>query len=91
MYKLINLVSIIIRIYILPSPYTNLFNSKLNAEVFNILIGGSILHFLSFILGECVYYKWIDNPAKGSLGYLIGYCYLTTIKTMFGYYISSVK
>ena len=91
MYKAIQIISILIRQFILPNPYTNLIGDSIYAEIFNIVVGGIILYVLAFVLNGCAYYKGIDDPAKGSLGYLISYCYLTAIITMFGYYILSVK
>lgn len=90
MYKLISLISAFIRQFLLPNPYINFFDNEAMADLFNIIIGGAILHSLSFLLTKCGYEKGIDDPASGSLGYLISYCYLTTLITGLGYFISNI-
>lgn len=90
MYKFIHLISAFIRQFLLPNPYINIIENETYAELFNIFVGGTILHCLSFILTGCGYTKGIDSPATGSVGYLFSYCYLTVVITALGYFISNV-
>ena len=85
MYKFIHLISAFIRQFLLPNPYINIIENEAYAELFNIFMGGTILHCLSFILTGCGYKKGIDNSATGSAGYLFSYCYLTIVITVLGY------
>lgn len=89
MYKIIHLISALIRQFLLPNPYTNIIGNKTYADLFNIFIGGTILHFCAFVLTGCGYIKGVDEPASGSLGYLISYCYITAVITALGYFISN--
>lgn len=84
MYQIVALISAIIRNYYLPNPYTTWILDPTYANVFNMLVGGIILHITSWLLCKCAYYKGIDDPAKGSFGYLISYILLTFIITMLG-------
>ena len=84
MYKIVALISVIIRNYYLPNPYITWMPDPTYADVFNMLVGGIILHITSWLLCKCAYYKGIDDPAKGSFGYLISYILLTFIITMLG-------
>ena len=90
-YKIIIFISAIIRQFLLPNPYENIISGYFNAELFNILIGEFILYKLSFWLAGCGYYKGIDEPATGSILYLICYCILTAIITLLGKFISNIK
>ena len=91
MYKIINILSALIRQFLLPNPYIHFFSEVLYADLFNILIGGTILHTLSFILTGVGYTKGVDSPASGSLGYLISYIYLTILITVLGFFINNIK
>ena len=84
MYQIVALISAIIRNYYLPNPYITWLPNQALADLFNIVIGGLILHKTSFWLSGCSYYKGIDDPAKGSFGYLVSYILLTFIITMLG-------
>ena len=90
MYKFIHLISALIRQFVLPNPYINIIGSEVYADFFNIFIGGTILHFCAYILTGCGYTKGVNNPASGSLGYLISYCYVTALITALGYFISNI-
>ena len=90
MYRIFHLISAIIRQFILPNPYVNIFENPTNADLFNIIIGGTILHIFSFILTGCGYIRGIDETLVGSLGYLLSYVYLTFIITILGYFISNI-
>ena len=83
MYKVIFIISVIIRTFYLPNPFEPL-NGKytfmlLNAEIpitsdiLN-LIAEPLLHFIAFSIAGLYYSKGRDNPAKGSFLYLFFYC-----------------
>lgn len=78
MYGMVSLISLIIRQFFLPNPYINCFSNKNVADLFNLIIGGAILHFLSFIITS-IYYSKGDAPTIGSItliGNLIDNIYL---------------
>ncbi len=83
MYQLVAYISAIIR-FNLPNPYLSWIANQTYADIFNIIIGGLILHKLSYWLSGCSYYKGIDDPSKGSFGYLISYIFLTFTITIIG-------
>lgn len=90
MYKFIHLVSAIIRQFVLPNPYTNVIGNEVYADLFNIFIGGTILHLCAYILTGCGYTRGINDPASGSFGNLISYCYITALITTLGYFIPNI-
>ena len=47
MYSIISLISAWIRQFYLPNPFATILNPSY-ADIFNILVGGAILHFLSY-------------------------------------------
>ena len=89
MYNLIAFLSAIIREFYLPNPYINFFNSEGLAELFNIFVGGIILHFISFILTS-LYYTRGENAARGSLIYLAWYIYSIFIFDIIGTNINNI-
>ena len=91
MYKLVSIISALARQFLLPNPYISWFENEIYADLFNIVIGGFILHKLSFWLTGIGYKKGIDDPAGGSFGYLISYVILTTIITLVGKFIVNIK
>lgn len=90
LYRFIHLLSALIRQFVLPNPYINIIGSEVYADLFNIFVGGTILHFCAYILTGCGYTKGVNDPASGSFGYLISYCYVTTLITALGYFISNI-
>ena len=90
MYKIINIISAFLRQFVLPNPYINIIGNEIYAELFNIFIGGTILHFLSFFLTGCGYTRGVNDAVTGIVGYFISYCYLTGLITLLGYFISNV-
>lgn len=83
MYQFVAIISAIIRYY-LPNPYLSWITNQVYADLFNIIVGGLVLHKLSFWLSGCSYYKGINDPSKGSFGYLTSYILLTFIITIIG-------
>ena len=78
MYKIIHIISALIRQFLLPNPFSNFFSSQLYADLFNILLGGAILHVLAYIMTGIVYEKG-SAPGLGSFLYLFNYCIITGI------------
>ena len=91
MYNLVSTISALVRQFLLPNPYISWFENEIYANLFNIVIGGFILHKLSFWLTGKGYKKGIDEPEGGSFGYLISYIILTIIITLVGKFIVNIK
>ena len=90
MYKVVSLISVIIRQFLLPNPYLGILKNEFLALLFNIFVGGLILHVFSSVMTGVVYSRGFDDPAAGSAGYLLSYCYLTFVITMLGNFINNV-
>ncbi len=90
MYKFINIISALIRQFLLPNPYINLFSQEVYADLFNIIIGGIILHKLSFWLTGMAYTRGVNEPTEGSIGYLFSYVILTLLITFLGKIINNI-
>lgn len=75
MYRLMSIISYFIRQFMLPNPFTNLFNPGL--AFFANLIFGGILILLSYVLTG----TWYDGeePFIGSFGFLVNYALLTSL------------
>ena len=91
MFKIMHVISAFVRQFLLPNPYAIWFEMEIYADLFNIVIGGFILHTLAYSLTGVAYTKGVDNPTAGSAGYLISYCYLTLIITLVGKLIVNIK
>ena len=78
MYHIIHVISAFIRQFYLPNPFSNLFLNQVYADLFNILIGGFILHILAYFMTGMVYEK-NSAPSIGSFLYLFNYCLITGI------------
>lgn len=89
MYSIVSFVSLIVRQFLLPNPYLNYFPDKNIAELFNIIAGGAILHFLSFWITG-IYYSKGDAPTLGSISYLFWYIINTAIITLAGCLIKNI-
>ena len=90
LYKIVSLVSIFVRNFLLPNPYINLIGNETYAELFNIFIGGFILHKLAYWFTGNIYRKSIDDASVGSFCYLISYVVITLVFSFLGYFISNV-
>ena len=90
MYNIIHIISAIIR-YFLPNPYINWLEDKNVADGFNIVVGGTILWALSYIMTKFAYLKGKDDPAVGSFWYLINYFYLILVITLVGKLVVKLK
>ena len=73
MYKIFNILSGFIRQFCLPNPYEMYFHSSVYADVFNIIVGGSILNLFSFFLTSSIYEKGRHRYWIGSALYCINY------------------
>jgi hypothetical protein len=83
MYTIINILSALVRQFVLPNPYKNIFDDIFIAMLFNILAGGTILHLISFSMVG-IFYKRGECPAVGSAMYLLCYIVNTIIVTIAG-------
>lgn len=75
----------------MPNPYISWFENELYADLFNIVVGGFILHKLSFWLTGMGYTKGLDEATCGSLRYLVSYIILTVIITFIGNIFINIK
>lgn len=90
MYAFINIASMLIRGFLLPNPFENLIGNKVGADLFNIFVGGAILHFLAFFMTGCWYTKGANKPVGGSLSYLICYTAITGLFILLSSYIKNL-
>lgn len=89
MYYIVAIIGAIIRQYFLPNPYEVFFTSEAWAMLFNMIIGGLILHVLSFTITG-TYYNRGDAPVIGSISYLFWYCINTAIIIFIGTHVANV-
>lgn len=87
-YSLVVLCSYVIRQFVLPNPFTNLFESGI-AEVINLIFGG-ILISLAYILTGTWYVSRKGEYWKGSLGFLINYSVLTGLILLISKFITNI-
>lgn len=78
MYSIISLISAWIRQFYLPNPFATIITNSLYADIFNIFVGGFILHKLSYGITS-IYYNKGENPIIGSISYFIWYVINTLI------------
>lgn len=83
MYGIVSFISLIVRQFLLPNPYINCFLDKNVADIFNLIAGGTILHFLSYGITK-IYYSKGEEPTLGSISYLFWYIINTIIITLAG-------
>ena len=76
------IISTIIREFYLPNPFEKYFQNDLwyfkaksIAEIFNLVIGGTILYYSSFFLASSIYKKGEMPPIIGSICYLISFIF----------------
>ena len=79
MYKVFNLLSVFIRQFCLSNPYAMYFETSAYADLFNIIIGGTILHLLSFFLTSSIYEKEKHPSWLGCTLYCINYIFNTAL------------
>lgn len=80
MYKIFFLISVLIREFYLPNPFEKYFQNDLLylkaesiAEIFNLIMGGTILYYSSFFLASSIYQKEEMPSIIGSICYLISF------------------
>ena len=88
MYKIFFIISSLIREFYIQNPFEQYFNNDLwyleantIAELFNIVIGGVILHYSSFFLASSIYTKREMPAIIGSICYLISFIFNTSLMT----------
>lgn len=83
MYSLVKGISILIRQFIIPNPFEKLsepllisiYGSKIELPpAFLNILAEPLLFLLTFLVVGLYYQRGIDQPAKGSLLYLLFYC-----------------
>lgn len=88
MYKLIKLISIIIRTAYLPNTFISLIGNEGLAFIVNAIIGETIIGLLSYSITS-IYYCKGEAPVVGSASYLFWYIINTFIFMGVGYLTSS--
>lgn len=76
MYRIISILGGILRQIYLPNPFVNVFTSQGIADLFNLVVGSSIIGFLSYFLTGCIYERK-EAPAIGSFLYTFNYALIT--------------
>ena len=77
MYKIVSIISFFIRQFYLPTPYANFFEIEVYADIFNIIVGGTILHIYSYFLTSSIYDKDKHSSWVGSFWYCVNYIFNT--------------
>ena len=72
MYQIVSALNGFIREEIMPNPFEFVSDNQLIVMLFTYLIGGTILHIISFHMCG-VFYKRGQAPALGSIGYMIAF------------------
>lgn len=73
MYQIISALNGFIREEMIPNPFDFMSDNQLMVMLFTYLIGGMILHIVSFSMCG-VFYKSRSNKTLGSIGYMFFYC-----------------
>ena len=73
MYQIISALNGFIREEILPNPFDFISDNQLIVMLFTCLIGGMILHIISFSMCG-VFYNRGQAPVLGSIGYMMAFC-----------------
>lgn len=84
MYKLVRIASLLLRQFVFPNPFTNMFE---NAEIINLLCGSIFVGLAYYLTGT-----WYNGgePFIGSLGFLINYLIITLLLIGISYLFSNV-
>ncbi len=73
---------------LLPNPFVNIID-PLYADLFNIIIGGFIIHILAYYITGCIYEKG-SSPGLGSFLYLINYIAISGLIILITKYIKVI-
>ena len=76
MYGIVSIFGSIFRQIYLPNPFVNVFVTQGIADLFNLVVGGAIIGFLSYFLTGCIYERG-EAPAIGSFLYTFNYALIT--------------
>ena len=74
MYRIISALNGFIREEMIPNPFEFISENQLIVMLFTYLIGGTILHIISFNMCG-VFYKRGQAPVLGSIGYMIAFSF----------------
>lgn len=74
MYKIVSALNGFIREEMITNPFEFISDNQLVVMLFTYLIGGIILHIISFNMCG-VFYKRGQAPVLGSIGYMMAFCF----------------
>lgn len=90
MYKFVSAISLFIRQFYLPNPYVQYFENEVYAELFNLIIGGIVLHVNAYFLTSSVYDKNKHQSWIGSFWYCVNYIFNTFLMNLLCYKYSNL-
>ena len=73
MYQIVSALNGFIREEILPNPFDFISDNQLIVMLFTYLMGGMILHIISFSMCGVLYNRG-QAPVLGSIGYMMAFC-----------------
>lgn len=85
----ISTISLLVRQFLLPNPFENMFPGAGTAEVANLIFGGIFVP-LAFLLTRTWYVSVVDEKWEGSLGFFVNYCILTGLLLLISKFISGI-
>ncbi len=88
MYRIISLLSFLVRQFVLPNPFINIVEENY-ADLVNLIFGGIIIAVAYIVTGTWYVSKKEDRWA-GSLGFLLNYILLTFITIGVSYFIHNI-
>ena len=94
MYNFVRMINALIREEIIPNPFEIISANKIISMIFTYIIGGSILHFISFNMVG-IFYRKGQAPIVGSILYLFSYtfnvCLILNIHKLFPNIIMAIS
>lgn len=85
----ISTISLLVRQFLLPNPFENIFPETGTAEVANLIFGGIFVP-LAFLLTRTWYVSGVNEKWEGSLGFFVNYCILTGLLLLISKFISDI-
>lgn len=76
MYGIVSILGSIFRQIYLPNPFVNVFSTQGIADLFILVVGGTIIGCLSYLLTRCIYESG-EAPAVGSILYTFNFALIT--------------
>lgn len=73
MYQIVSALNALIREEVMPNPFEFISDNQLIVMLFTYLMGGMILHIISFSMCG-VFYNRGQAPVLGSIGYMMAFC-----------------